>query len=71
MYIKGENLSIRSKIGKVELGGKYGLVLPLERLLIPYRGKSIQLKVHYCYYQSRLSKVTQLLAFPGYCGRPT
>jgi hypothetical protein len=50
VYIKGENLSIRSKIGKVELGGKYGLVLPLKRLLIPYRGSSIQLKAHYCYY---------------------
>jgi hypothetical protein len=60
-----------SKIGKVELGGKYGLVLPLERLLIPLQGSSIQLKAHYCYYRSRLSKATQLPAFPGNYGRPT
>ena len=62
-----------SKIRKVELAGAYGLVLPvrLEMLRIPYRGSSIQLKAQYCYYQSRLSKATQLPAFPGYYGRPT
>ena len=40
-------------------------------LQIPYRGSSIQLKAQYYYYQSRLSKATQLPTFPGYYGRPT